>query len=274
MSDYYNTLGVTRTATADEIKQAYRRLASQHHPDKGGDTAKFQQIEEAYRTLSDPTKRQAYDNPQPQFNGFGPGGNPFGGQTPFDFDAIFQMFGARPMHGDPNDMLRHRQSAPMAKLNLWISLYDSAVAGQRVINVGSAHGTSNVEISIPAGIEDGDTVRYAKVGPGGTDLIITFRINPDNVWQRDREHLHRTIAVNVWDLILGGDIEVDTIMNSRVVVVIPAMTQPGTVLRVRGHGMPRKNQNSRGDMLVRVNGELPKTVSPELLEQIRLARSQ
>ena len=73
---------------------------------------------------------------------------------------------------------------------------------------------------------------------------------------------------------MGGDIEVDTIMNSRVVVVIPPMTQPGTVLRVRGHGMPRKNQNSRGDMLVRVSGELPKTVSPELLEQIKLARGQ
>jgi len=265
MTDFYTILGVPRTANVDEIKRAYRRLASQHHPDKGGDVKKFQEIEEAYRILSDPITRQQYDNPRTA----GPfGARPGPGQTPFDFDAIFSMFGARPA-GSPF----HQQHARAARLELWISLHDVAVGGNRIISVGSQHGQSNSEISIPPGIEDGDTVRYAGAGPVGIDLVITFRVRPDAQWQRDNDVIVTSIDVDFWDLILGADIDVANIYGEQLSIVVPPRTQPGTMLRVRGHGLPRKNQpSSRTDMLVRVQARLPASIPDNILEQIKLAR--
>ena len=96
MSDHYSTLGVAKTATQDEIKKAYRKLASQHHPDKGGDTKKFQDIQTAYETLGDEQKRSQYDSPQPQGVHF-----EFGGPGGFDLGSIFNMFGARGFQNHP-----------------------------------------------------------------------------------------------------------------------------------------------------------------------------
>jgi len=267
MTDFYTILGVPRTANVDEIKRAYRRLASQHHPDKGGDVKKFQEIEEAYRILSDPATRQQYDSPRPS--------NPFGGQrgagpaqNPFDFDAIFSMFGAR-----PSDSPFHQQHARAARLNLWISLHDVAVGGNRIISVGTQHGQSNSEIAIPVGIEDGDTVRYAGAGPMGIDLVITFKVRPDERWQRDNDVIVTNIDVDFWNLILGADVDVTNIYGEQLAIVVPPRTQPSTMLRVRGHGLPRKNQpGSRTDMLVRVQARLPTNIPDNILEQIRLVR--
>jgi DnaJ-class molecular chaperone len=264
MTDYYATLGVTRASTADEIKRAYRRLASQHHPDKGGDTARFQEIEEAYRTLSDPEKRAQYDNPQVHVrHGFGGGM----GNMPFNMDAIFEMFGARPPE--------HGHSQRSMRIQLWIGLNDVATGGARVIAINGAVGANNVEINIPPGIEDGDSVRYAQTGPGGSDLIVTFRIRPDAQWERQNENLVLTHPVSMWDLILGGDTVVTSITGDQLKVGIPAMTQPGTMLRVRGHGLPRKHQTaSRGDILIRLQARLPETVPEELREHISRVRGQ
>ena len=264
MSDFYTILGVGKTATADEIKRAYRKLASQHHPDKGGDTAKFQQIEEAYRTLGDPEKRAEYDNPQVHVrHGFGGGM----GDMPFNMNAIFEMFGARPAD--------QTQSHRTARIQLWISLLDVATGGERLIAVNSPTGTSNVEITIPPGIEEGDTVRYARSGPGGADLMVTFRIRPDDRWQRQNEHLVLTHPTTMWDLILGGDTVITTITGEQLKVGIPAMTQPGTTLRVRGHGLPRKHQStSRGDILIKLQARLPDVVPEELREHISRVRGQ
>lgn len=267
MTDYYATLGVTRTATADEIKRAYRRLASQHHPDKGGDTKKFQEVEEAYRTLSDPQKRQQYDNPRPEM----PSGFQFhtGGAQPFNFDEIFGMFGAR--FQDPAQQ-QHR--AATARLQLWISLLDVATGGQRVISVGTRQGSANVEINIPPGIDNGDTVRYAGAGPGGVDLIITFKILEDAQWKRQDSTIITETTVDFWTLIVGGEVTINTIDGGSVVMMIPAMTQPGVMMRVRGHGLPRKNQTQRGDMLVRVQACLPKNIPQSLRDQLREIRDQ
>ena len=117
MTDHYATLGVAKTATADEIKRAYRRLASQHHPDKGGDTAQFQKIEEAYRVLSDPAQRQRYDNPQPNFGGFS-------FQQGQNLHDIFgQMFGQNSPFGS-------QRPKSHIRMTIWITLAD--VLGARV----------------------------------------------------------------------------------------------------------------------------------------------
>ena len=254
MKNYYETLGVQRTATPDDIKKAYRKLASLYHPDKeGGSKTKFQEVEEAYRTLSDPGKRQQYDNPG-QFGGFGRH------DTPFDMDAIFNMFGARFQHGHQ----QHRQQARMA---LWITLVDSAEGGTRTISVGTQHGNHAVEIEIPQGINDGDNVQYSGVGPGGIDLIITYRIHPNPRWQRQGQHLITEHSISVWDLILGCDIPIKDILGNTLMLTIPPQTQPGSMLRLRGRGMPGKN-NPTGDLLVKIQGQIPDIIDPELLAAI------
>lgn len=265
MQDHYKILGVDRDASPDTIKRAYRKLASLYHPDKeGGSKVKFQEVEAAYRTLSDPNLRAQYDNPSP----FGQGGfQGFGRhETPFDFDSIFSMFGARFQNGHPQQMRR-------AQMQLWITLKDVAEGGPRTISVGTQHGTSAVEIEIPLGIEDGDSVQYPGIGPGGIDLIITFRIHPNPKFTRMRQNLIVDQPVNVWDLILGGELDIVDILNNKLRLTIEPGTQPGSVLRLRGRGLTGRNLPD-GDLLVRVQAEIPKIIHPDILEAIEKNRSQ
>ena len=257
MKDLYAILGVDRTATPEEIKRAYRKLASQHHPDKGGDTARFQEIEEAYRVLSDPQQRSHYDQPRPQMNQFhfnmGPGG--------FDFDQIFSMFGAR-MHPG------HHRPPPQARMNLWIQLADVATGGKRTVSVGSAQGQQLVEIEIPPGVEDGETFNYPGLAPGGIDLVVTYRIHNNPRWQRQGLHLYTEQPVSIWTLILGGEIAVKDLQGAELSVGIPQSCQPGTTLRCRGRGL-RGRAGETGDLMVRVQAQIPADISPELMAQIQ-----
>lgn len=254
MKDYYRTLGVERTASADEIKRAYRKLASQHHPDRGGDTARFQEIEEAYRILSDPQQRQQYDNPQPDFSQFG-----FRAGAPFDFDSIFDIFGTQFRQGAP------RRS--VARMSLWIQLTDVATGGSRTVSVGTNQGVQAIEINIPLGIEDGQAVQYSGLAPGGGDLVITFRVHPHPQYQRQGSNLVTEQTVNIWDLILGGELQVRDLLGNWLSMNIPPRTQPGTVLRLRGRGLPQRTTPA-GDLLVRVQAQIPTDIPQSLLDQI------
>ena len=213
MTDHYATLGVARTASADEIKRAFRKLASQHHPDKGGDTARFQQIQAAYDVLGDAAKRQQYDNPQP----FG-GQNPFGqhgfnfdfssGPGGFNFQDIFSAFNQH--------AYQQPQRRGHVRMSLWIRLSDVAQGGRRPV----ALGNHTVEIDIPLGINDGDNVQYGGIAPGGADLVVQFRIHPEPNWSRDGLNLITEIAVPVWDLILGGEFTITDIQGNQLIGVI------------------------------------------------------
>jgi curved DNA-binding protein len=263
MKNYYEILGVTREAGPDEIKRAYRRLASQHHPDKGGDKNKFQEIEQAYRVLSDPQQRAAQDNPGP----FGPQGFSFrtnGGA--FDFENIFTAFGAQFHHP-------HQQRAQQARMSLWITLQDVAQGGRKTISVGSPQGNVTVEIEIPLNINDGDTVQYPKTGPMGTDLLITFRIHPNPRWERQGANLVTEETINIWDLILGAEIPVRDILGNTLSITVPPRTQPGTTFRLRERGL-RQRSGPVGDMFVRVQAQIPENIPQSIVDAIAQTRNQ
>jgi curved DNA-binding protein len=215
MSDLYNTLGVERSANPDEIKRAYRKLAAQHHPDRGGDTKKFQEIQAAYDTLSDSEKRAEYDNPQPQIGGFNFHGNGF----PPGFEDIFAHFG----DGHPfSAMFGRRPQQRNRTLNLQssITLYEALTGKDIIANIRLPSGKEQLlEIKIPPGINDGSTLRLSGVGddsipnlPKG-DIHFTIQVQPHPEFQRQGDDLISEIEVNCIDAILGKKILINTIDN-------------------------------------------------------------
>jgi curved DNA-binding protein len=259
MTDHYQTLGVARTATADEIKRAYRKLASQHHPDRGGDTKKFQEIQAAYDVIGDDAKRRAYDNPPQQFSGFGDGvhvnindifGSMFGGQNPF-FGQGFQQ----------------RRQPSHVRISIWINLADVARGGRRTVAIGTPQGNQTIEIDIPPGVDDGDNVMYQGLAPNGHDLVVQYRIHPQAGWRREGLTMHTETAVSIWTLILGGTVEVRTVTGESLVVSVPSRCQPGTVLRLRNKGL-HNQQGQAGDLMVKLQAQIPAQIEPEILDAI------
>jgi curved DNA-binding protein len=259
MRDPYHTLGVERGASADDIKQAYRRLAARHHPDRGGDTARFQEIQQAYDALTNP---QPNHNQQPP-----PGAGPFGPGFHFNFgfDDIFNMF-AQQAH--PAQQRRNH-----IRMSLWVDLADVASGGRRTVSVGTHQGVQAVDIDIPLGINDGDHVQYAGLGPGGMDLVVEFRVKPHARWQRQNLDVMSDQHVVIWDLILGARLTVTDILGQNLDAQIPPMTQPGTILRLRGRGLRDRN-GQQGDALVRVHATLPGQIDSELLAMIQKQQSK
>jgi curved DNA-binding protein len=255
VKNYYQILGVGPDASADDIKRAYRKLASQHHPDKGGDTARFQEIQEAYAVLSDAGKRAAYDRPQPSFTN----------SNGFDFDAIFNMFGAN----------LHQQRKPSPRIELWIDLEDVYLGGPRMVALQLGNSVSNLEILIPRGIHDQEGVRYNGLAPGGHDLIVIFRVKPNATWRRDSNNIITELAVDIWDLILGSSVKIKDLSGNELMITIPSETQPGAVLRARGKGLPdRRHLAVSGDLLIRLHATIPTPVPEDVLSAIRKIKGQ
>lgn len=277
--DHYSTLGVAKNATPDEIKKAFRKLASQHHPDKGGDTKKFQEIQAAYDTLGDPVKKEQYDNPQPQF---GQGGGGFYGQgVPPGFEDVFsQMFGGG---GNPfGDIFgRRQQPQPQRNRNLslqtQITLEDAHAGKNLTVSVMLPSGREQIcEIKIPKGIQDGVTLRLAGMGddsmpnmPRG-DIHLTVHIQPHPVFQRQGDDLICRLEVGALDAIVGKTYNIDTIDKRTLELTIKPGTQPGTIMAAHGYGMPSINDNRFvGRMLIQVEIKIPTNLTEEQLSKLR-----
>lgn len=270
--NHYETLGVSKTATQDEIKRAFRKLASQHHPDKGGDTQKFQEVQAAYDVLSDPAKRQEYDNPQPQFQQFG--------GAPPGFEDIFNAFGGM---GSPfGDIFGRRPQRPQARnktlnLHTTIALEDAYLGRDLTVSVTLPSGREQVcEIKIPKGIQDGTTLRLAGMGddsfpnvPRG-DIHLTVRVQPHSVFTRQGDDLIRSLEVDAIDAILGKSYQIDTIGGKTLEIKVNPGTQPGQILAAHGYGMPNMNDNRfTGRMLIQVNISIPVNVSEEQKNKLK-----
>lgn len=260
--DHYKTLGVEKNSNPDEIKKAYRKLASKHHPDKGGDTATFQKIEEAYRILSDPQQRQQYDNPMPQ--GFGPGGFSFHSNG-FDMNDIFgQMFG------------QQRQQQPRQQVyrtTIQVDLQTVYNGGEQVVKLQTHNNVHHAKIQIPKGIDNGMQVRIDNIIEGAT-LMVEFRVMPSLKFERHGPDLICSQQVSVLDLIVGGSFEFTTISGKTFEITIKPQTQPQTQLRVAGQGMPIYGSNGYGDQIILLKPFIPDNIDKSIIDSIIQAKTK
>jgi DnaJ-class molecular chaperone len=158
-------------------------------------------------------------------------------------------------------------------MSLWISLLDVATGGKRTVSLGTQQGTSTVEIDVPQGIMDGDNVQYEGIGPGGADLVIQFRVHPNSQWQRQDLNLITERTIGLWDLILGADLEMQTITGRTLTAKIPPKTQPGTSLRLKGQGLTNRN-GQVGDIFVRIQVQIPDAIAPEIITAIQNSQNK
>lgn len=264
--DHYQTLGVAKNASPDEIKKAYRKLASQHHPDKGGDTATFQKIEEAYRTLSDPQQRQQYDNPMNQ--GFGAQGFPGGGfhfnMNGFNMDDIFgQMF--RQHH--------QAQRNNVFRTTFWINLEQVYNGGEEVLKLQTPTGLHMVKVNIPKGIQDGGQIRYEKVIESN-DLIVEYRIHNHLKYERRMNDLYCNHPISVLDLIVGSTFEFTTLSGKTLEVAVPPKTQPHMHLKLGGHGLPIQGTSIYGDQIILLKPFIPDIIDSRITDSILQSKQQ
>lgn len=268
MEDYYQILGVDKTSSADEIKSSYRKLAKQHHPDTGGDPERFKKISEAYSILSDPEKRAEYDNPiRHEFD-------PFNSGMHWNFnnvDEFFKVFtGAGGFH--------HSQYSPPKNKNLKMILeidIESLISTQtRTVNLSTGRNNKTLQVTIPAGINDGAMLRYRGYGqdiltqaPPG-DLIIEIKVKNSNRFSRVGNNLLSAIRVDCLDAITGAEMPFKTVYGNDIRVKIPKGTQNGTKLRIPNQGLPDTN-GKKGDQLLEIITTIPTDLNDEQIESIR-----
>jgi len=267
--DYYSVLGVSKNASDAELKKAYKKASMQHHPDRGGDESKFKEINEAYTALKDPQKRQMYDqygttDPQPQFSqGFGPNG--FEGMG--GFEDIFRQFGFNTQRQMKNDDIT---------IAVEIELQDIYTGKEYVVNYRLASNRmETVNIRIPPGIRPNDTIRYNGMGQdnmpgvprGALNVKVRVKANPD--YQVSGIDLITTKDTNIFHLITGTQLELNTPKGSTLKLNVRPKTAPGTKMSIPGYGLPDRKTGRTGKIIIELKGIIPKDIPDELIEKIK-----
>jgi len=304
--DYYKILGVERKAKEEDIKRAYRKLALKYHPDRNpndkGAEDKFKEINEAYQVLSDPQKRQRYDQLGDSYQhwqqrgtpgGFNwdewtstPGGGNvrvevgnlddlFGGGLG-DFSEFFRrIFGGMPAAGRAAPGSRGRVPAASYQYEVPINLSEAYQGTTRRIEVDGRR----LEVKIPPGARTGTRIRVADAvgSPDGSkgDLYLVIQVADDPKFERKGNDLYTDVEVDLYQAVLGGEVAVPTLSGS-VMLTIPPGTQPGQTFRLGGRGMPHiKDPRTHGDLYVRARVKIPRNLTPEqrkLFENLRQAQ--
>jgi curved DNA-binding protein len=303
--DYYKLLGVNKSATKEEIKKAYRKLAMKYHPDRNPNSKaaedKFKEINEAQEVLSDPEKRARYDQLGTSYaqwqNAGGPGNfnwdqwaaqQPGQGRTRVnvgsfeDLEGMFgggfsdfftQIFGGAGGMGNRTSTGTRRRTAVRPEPEKYeqpvtISLLEAFQGAERTVQIGDRRLT----IKIPAGAANGTKVRMGGVGPGNSDLYLVIDVAPDPKYDRKGDDLYTEVSVDLYTAILGGQARVPT-PGGDVVLTIPAGTQTGQSMRLSGRGMPHmRDPKNHGDLYAKLKVTLPRELNSEqkkLFEQLR-----
>ena len=288
MPSYYDVLGLSREASEKDVRQAYRKLAREHHPDVNhGDKAseeKFKQINEAHGVLSDPEKRQKYDKYGDNWgnweqieeaNARARCGGAFSWSTRGDNEAVFTFDDG---HGSPFDDLfgnagRDLRRPTSAEYSVSISLDEAFQGTTRVLEL---LGGRRLEVKIPPGVDNASKVRVAtESGRRGTVyLVVSVQTHPK--FQRKGKNLYTEVELPLEDAVLGGETTVTT-LRGKVNLTIPPQTQNGRRFRLSGQGMPVLNKSDqRGDLYATIKVKLPTDLTPEQLDifrQLRESRS-
>ena len=310
--DYYEVLGVSRGASEDEIKKAYKKMARKYHPDLNpGDKSaeeKFKEVNEAYEVLSDADKKARYDQyghagVDPNFGAGGFGGGFDGG---FDFGDLGDIFGSF-FGGGFGGGRRTNPNAPQRgesiRMSIAISFEEAAFGCEKEVTVeryetcdtchgsGCAPGTSpevcpdchgtgtvrkkkTIQASIPAGIDNGQTISIRGQGNAGKnggpagDLLITITVRPHELFRREGTSVLCEAPITFTQAVLGAELEIPTI-DGKVKYTLPEGTQSGTTFRLKGKGIPSINGRGRGDQYVTVYIETPKNLNKEQKEALK-----
>lgn len=268
--DYYSILGVPKGASDDEIKKAYRKLAMKHHPDRGGDQAQFQKIQEAYDTLSDGQKRHQYDHPQQ--HGFDAGGFQFHFGPGNGFEDIFAQFG----FGDPFAQHRQQRKNKDLRIQIELDLASTLEDQNKTISVQTTTGErQTVQVNIPRGIRSGQQMRFPGMGdnmfntiPRG-DLYVHFNIRPDPQFGVENDDVIYVAAVDVLDAITGTSIDVPNLESKVFRMTVPAGTVHGTRMRLPNQGLFKLNQPTRGHLIVEIHLVVNAKTSPEAMQLVQ-----
>ena len=294
MKDPYDTLGVARDADENAIRTRYRELARRYHPDVNPDDAaaeeRFKAVSEAYAVLSDPEKRAAFDDfgeaalqggfdadaarrARESFGGFGGfGGGGFPGSGGGLEDLLSGMFG-----GGARGRPRPRPGSDL-EADLTLEFLEAALGCERTLTINrpSADGgvrTDTVTVRIPPGVSDGGRVRLRGKGGEGSagghagDLYARLHVRPHPFFRREDRHLYVDVPVSIREAVIGAKIEVPT-LDGRVTLTIPAGTDSGTKLRLRGKGIPAGGRGAQGDLFAVVQIRVPSGVSPATVEAL------
>lgn len=280
---HYDTLGVSENASLDEIKKAYRKLANQHHPDKGGDTEKFQNVQSAYDVLSDPNRRSQYDAERQGAGGFkfNFNGHDVGGSMPREMEEMLRNFGFAFGHGfahsgDPFSSFRQPRRNKDLQIEIIISLASTLQDQTKIITVKTTNGESYpVEVKIPRGIKPSSTIKYPGLGdnffstlPRG-DLYIKIQIEANTEFSLDNIDLYKSIEVDCISAMIGCTYAVKGLDDKVFELNIPPGTQPGTRLRLAEQGLYAMNQNIRGNLIINVKITIPTNISYEQQQGVR-----
>lgn len=221
----------------------------EHHPDRGGDPLQFKKIQEAYDAIKDlpPQSEQEYER-----------------TINFNSGAAF------------NEFFHNRRANRYINVDARIAISKAVNGGKYVLQIQVAPGMKahQISIDVPPGVVDGEEVHYPKLLIGSIDVIVTFHLIPSPPWSMDGLNVVRDETFSIWDLIKGTSRDVETIKGTKVRVVIPPMTQPGTKLRIKGYGARnRQNYMQQGDMLVRIQASIPEDIPEEILVEIDKIKS-
>lgn len=272
----YEILGVARTADAAEIRRAYRKLAKTNHPDVNPDdeaaAQRFRDATAAYDLLSDATKRARFDRGEIDASGKERVRNPFGARAgaggstgsrraeTADFADIFKDFFGDRFSSDEDIPIRGEDR----HFRLTVDFLEAARGGRK--RVGLPEGRA-LEIQIPAGIDDGETLRLAGQGGNGGDMLVEIAVRPHAAFRRIGDDIHLDLPVTIGEAVLGAKIEVPTI-SGRVALRVPKGSQSGATLRLRGKGIGRAGKQA-GDQMVHLRIALPDEITPEFEEAVR-----
>lgn len=288
--DYYKTLGVAKTASQDDIKKAFRKLAVKYHPDKNPDNkeaeTKFKEINEAYDVLGDADKRKKYDelgmNWKQYENMGGQGGNPFGGgqygySSNFDdsgfSDFFSQFFGGGGGSGQGRRRGGGQHRGQDLETEFEISLEEAYHGTSRIVNLEQ----EKLRVSTKPGAYDGQQLRIKGKGSKGFsggangDLFVNVKVRPHHRFTREGDNLKTTHDIDLYTAVLGGDAIVET-LTGQVKVAIAAGTQNNKMIRIKGKGMPVYGKEQQGDLYIQLRVTIPQQLTDKqrnLFEQLR-----